>query len=123
MLSRFGESPDALVCERLGRSCLLKPQSLEMAKQATALVDRALATLPENQQWARPYILFAKALSACRQERFDEAVKLLRGDAASILPPGPDLLLAITHFRMEQRTQALKALARAQSNLDQHHPK
>ncbi len=122
MLSRFGESPDALVCERLGRSCLLKPQSLEMAKQATALVDRALATLPENQQWARPYILFAKALSACRQERFDEAVKLLRGDAASILPPGPDLLLAITHFRMEQRTQALKALARAQSNLDQRHP-
>ena len=118
MLNRFGESTDSLVCERLGRACLLKPRSPEMASRATALIDRSLATLPEEQQWARPYINLAKALSEYRVGRYEEAITILKGDASLVLQPGPDLMLSMSLFQLNQREEARQALVRAERELE-----
>ncbi len=88
MLERYGSTSDALVCERLGRSCLLKPNSAEIKRQAIALIDRALdAELPESQKWAKPFILLAKALSEYRQDEFESTLSCLR--ARTTLQPIP----------------------------------
>ncbi len=88
MLQRFGSPSDALECERLGRACLLKPESMEIRQNAIALIDRAdKAVLPENQQWARPYIHLAKALSLYRQGDFASTLDLL--DEQTSLQPIP----------------------------------
>ena len=118
MLNRFGDSSDALVCERIGRACLLKPRSAETANKAGALIDRSLATLPEEQQWARPYIHFAKALSDCREGRFEEAATILKGDTSLVLQPGPDLVLSMALFQLNRRDEAREALVRAEQELD-----
>ncbi len=119
MLNRFEHSTDALVCERLGRACLLKPTTPEITARATALIDRALTTLTPEQEWGRPYIQFAKALSAYRTGRFQEAVNLLAQDTANVLPPGPDLVLSMALFELNQTDAAKQALARAEVVLDE----
>jgi serine/threonine-protein kinase len=118
MLNRFGSSTDALVRERLGRACLLQPKSPETLNTAIALIDLSLATLPEEQQWARPFIKFAKALSEYREGRFDEAITILKGDAGMVLQPGPDLVLSMALFQLNQRDEAGRTLARAEQELD-----
>lgn len=119
MLSRFGQSTDALVCERLGRACLLKPKSPAIADRAMALIERAMATLPEEHQWAMPYIQFAKALSEYRAGRFGNSITLLQGDASLVLPPGPDLVLSMALLQSNQLEGAREAFARAEQQLDQ----
>ncbi len=123
MLRRFGASTDALICERLGRSCLLKPQSAEATHNAIALIDRALDTLSNEQAWARPYIQFAKGLSEYRLGHFDEAIKTLQGDASSVLLPAPDLVLSMALFRSGKLDLAQEALSRAEKALDEQESK
>ncbi len=118
MLNRFEQTSDALVCERLGRACLLKPQSVEMINRATALIDRGLATLPSEQSWARPYILLAKALSEYRAGNFDGVLSTLEGEASTVLQPGPGLLLTMALFQLHKHGEAEEALARAERSLD-----
>ena len=118
MLNRFGESEDALICERLGRSCLLKPDSPASAKRAATLVDRANVILAEEQAWARPYLLFAKSLSDYREKKYEDAIAILKGDASAVLQPGPDLVLAMALHQIDDRLESQRVLTLAEQLLN-----
>lgn len=120
MLNRFGSTVDPLVCERLGRACLLKSTSDETLRKAVALIDHALsANLPGDQQWAKPYIHFAKALSDYRTGDFDAALAWLEGEAATVLPPAPDFLRAMVLLRLNKLEASKQAFIRAQEQLSE----
>lgn len=120
MLVRFGDSTDPFTCERLGRACLLKPSlwdsdSSTQIRRGTELINRAMSSeLHDDQLWARPYIQLAKALSEIRLEHYDQAIALIQGDVATILPPTPDLLLAIALSKTAKGDEAKVILDRIQ---------
>jgi eukaryotic-like serine/threonine-protein kinase len=120
MLERFGESNDALICERLGRTCLLKPDSPATTNKAVSLVDRAIANLQEEQAWAKPFLLFAKSLSDYREKKYEEAIAILKGEASTVLQPGTDLVLAMALHQIEDRLESLHVLTHAEQLLDQN---
>ena len=123
LLDRFSDSNEPFICERLGRTCLLKPSSSSVTSQAAELIDRALACeLTEDQKWAKPYFQFAKALSEYRQDNFESAVEILSGDARNALPPGPDLVLAMSLHQLNQVEAAQEAMSRANQQLTGNAP-
>ena len=120
LMERFRSESDPQICERIGRACLLKPTSESVALTASEFVDRALMTeLPEDRRWARPYLLYAKALSDYRLGRFDDSVALLRGEAGTVLQPAPQILLAMTLHKLGKKEEPQRVLAESISVLNQ----
>ena len=100
LLKRFGSSADPRVAERVGRACLFLPASKDELRQATDLIDRALASERAKPGWLLPYFRFAKALAEYRAGRLESALTLLDGDTQQILGPAPHLLLAMVQHRL-----------------------
>jgi len=82
-------------------------------RQASALLDRAVAAARSKPDWAYPYFLFAKALAAYRQGRLDNAIAELRGEASLMPGPNPRMLLAMAQFRQGEKEAARHTLAAA----------
>jgi eukaryotic-like serine/threonine-protein kinase len=108
LLNRFGKVTDPQVAERTGRACLFLPATDEELKQATALINRALAADQAKFGGLMPYFRFAKALAEYRAGRMKNALELLQGDTMRILPPAPSLLLAMVQHRLGQTDAARK---------------
>jgi serine/threonine-protein kinase len=102
LLKRFGRSADPRVVERVGRAYLFLPASEDGLRQATNLIDRALASERARPGWLLPYFNFAKALAEYRAGRLKSALTLLDGDTQRILGPAPRLLLAMVQHRLGQ---------------------
>ena len=64
-----------------------------------------------GREFAYPYCLFAQGLARYRQGRFDDAIKLMNGEAASVMGPSPRLVLAMAQHQKGQKDQARKTLA------------
>ncbi len=120
LLVRFGGSNDPTVCERTAKACLLLPGTKDEMSDAAALADRALAADRKGRESARPYAAFAKGLAAYRQRRFDEAVALMKGEAAGAtsLLPSPRIVMAMAQFQMGHKDLARKTLAAAVASYD-----
>jgi eukaryotic-like serine/threonine-protein kinase len=119
-LSRFGNSPDPLVAERVARACLLLPGTEQELRQAAALAERAAASADPTIAWARPYIYFGKGLADYRQGRFDEAIAMMGGKAkdAYVLGPSARLVTAMALWRQGNTDEARTALAAAVDSYD-----
>ena len=89
LLAQFGSATDPAVAERTGRACLLLPAAEDELQQAVALTERAVAAGRPGREFAYPYCLFAEGLARYRQGRFDDAIKLMTGEAASVMGPSP----------------------------------
>jgi serine/threonine-protein kinase len=113
LLSQFRNATARVVAERVGRACLLLPAADDELQQAVALTERAVVGGPRGHEFAFPYYVFAQGLARYRQGRFDEAVKLMTGDAASVLGPSPRLVLAMAQYQKGQKDQARTTLAAA----------
>ncbi len=100
LLKRFGGTADHRVAERVGRSCLLLPASEDELRQATNLIDRALASEKAKPGSLLPYFRFAKALAEYRAGHLESALTLLDGKTQRVLGPAPRLLLAIVQHRL-----------------------
>ena len=100
LLKRFGKISDARAAERVGRACLFLAASQDELRQATNLIDRALASEKANSGWLLPYFRFAKALAEYRAGRLESALTLLDGDTQQVLGPAPRLLLAMVQHRL-----------------------
>jgi serine/threonine-protein kinase len=111
LLGRFGATTDLLIAERTGRACLLLPASGDELRQATALIDRAIAASPFHP--AYPFFLFAKGLAEYRHGRLDSAIATLRWIASRVLGPAPRLVMAMAQHQRGQKLQARKTLAAA----------
>jgi len=81
-------------------------------------VDRAVAAKASVSDWIYPYYLFAKALAEYRQGRPANSITILNGDAATVLRPAPQLLLAMAQQRQGDTASARKTLAAAVEGYD-----
>jgi tetratricopeptide (TPR) repeat protein len=113
LLDRFGRATDPKIAERTGRACLLMPSSPEELKIAEALVDRALASEPDE-----PYYKFAKGLAEYRAGRLESVISLMTGDAARAMGPAPRLVQAMAEYALGRKAEARKTLAAAIGSLD-----
>jgi serine/threonine-protein kinase len=118
LLSRAGASTDPFIAERIGQACLLLPAPDDELRQASALLDRAVAAGRSKPDWAYPYFLFAKALAAYRQGRLDNAIAELRGEASLMPEPNPPMLLAMAQFRQGKPEAGRHTLAEAIAAFD-----
>jgi serine/threonine-protein kinase len=118
LLKRFAKTTDPQVAERTGRACLLLPASEEELKQATALVDRALAANTAKYGWAMSYFRFAKALAEYRAGNLKSALTLLDEDVLRILGPAPRHLLAMVQHRLGKKDAARESLRTATAAYD-----
>src|SRR5262249_55923271 len=113
LLDRFGTSTDSYVAERIGRACLLLPAPEDELRQATALIDRAVAAGRSKPDWAYPHFMFAKGLAEYRQNHMDSAIAVLKGKAARVPGPNPRMVLAMAQYRQGRKEEALHTLAAA----------
>jgi serine/threonine-protein kinase len=113
LLRAFADYADPVVAERTGRACLLLPAEGDELLKAVTLADRAAALDRAKAQWKYPYLQFVGGLADYRRGRFDRAVATMRGDAASVLGPAPQLVLAMALYRSGQAAEARKTLAAA----------
>jgi serine/threonine-protein kinase len=118
LFARFRHTTDPHIAERVARACLLLPGTEDELRQAAALSERAAAARGSKYDWARPYFVFAQGLVAYRQDRPDDAIKLMNGEAASVMGPSPRLVLAMVQYQKNQKDQARKTLAAAVTSYD-----
>src|SRR4029450_3366962 len=98
LLEQFGSSTAPTVAERVGRACLLLPDTEDELRQAAALTERAVNSKGSQYDWLRPYFHFANGLAHYRRGRFDDAIAIMTGDAskgAEYLGPSPRLVAAL----------------------------
>ena len=84
------------------------PSTPEDLKIAEALVNRALASEPDE-----PYYKFAKGLAEYREGRLESVISLMTGNSASVMGPSPRLVQAMAEYRLGQKAEARKTLAAA----------
>ncbi|MFN0021724.1 MAG: protein kinase domain-containing protein [Pirellulaceae bacterium] len=118
LLAQFGSTKDPVVAERTGRAFLLLPAPAEDLPQAVALIERAVAAGRQGREFAHPYCLFAEGLARYRQGRLDDAIKLMNGEAASVMRPSPGIILAMAQHQKGQLDEARKTLAAAIASYD-----
>ncbi len=114
LLGRFGTSPDPHIAERTGRACLLLPANQDQTRMAVQLIDRSVNTDHSKvESWAPPYFLFGKSLAEYRQGHYENALSILKGDAGTVLGPSPQLVTAMSQFRLGKLAEAQKAFKAA----------
>lgn len=113
LLGRFGDNKTPAVCERTARACLLLPAAEAELRQAVALIERAAAAGRLGHEAEYPYYLFNQGLASYRQGRFDDAIKLMSGEAAPVMGPSPRLVLAMAQYQKGEKDQAGETLAMA----------
>ena len=118
LLQAFGAATDPYLAERTGRACLLRPLEGNDLRLAAALTGRAAAVDRSLYPGTYPYFQFAMGLAEYRQGRFDRAIAVMRGDAASVPNPAPRLVLAMALHQSGQVAEARKTLAVAISGHD-----
>jgi serine/threonine protein kinase/Tfp pilus assembly protein PilF len=118
LLERFAATTDPAVAERVGRACVLLPAPQDQLRQAVGLTERAVAAGRSGHEIAYPFYLFAEGLARYRQGRFDDAIKLMIGEAASVMGPCPRLVLAMALHEKGKKDEARKTLAAAVASYD-----
>ena len=118
LLTRFSDSPDASVCERTSRACLLMPVTGDELQKAAAMADRAAAAKTTVDPRAYPYYLFAKGLADYRAGRWADAAAVMRGGASAASVPGPRLVLAMAEYRLGDSPAARASLAAGVTRFD-----
>jgi serine/threonine-protein kinase len=110
LLAQFGAAANPDVAERTGRACLLLAPSADELRQAVALVERAVAVGRKGHEFTYPYYRFAEGLARYRQERFDDTISIMTGDAAKSLGACPGLVLAMALHQKGRADEARRAL-------------
>ncbi len=113
LLDRFGTSTNPFIAEPVSRACLLLPASDDELRQAVTLVDRAMAAKGSTLPWIYRYYLFVNGLADYRQDRLDNALTEMEGEASKVMGPAPLLIVAMAQHRQGQEKQARKTIAAA----------
>jgi serine/threonine-protein kinase len=103
--------------EVAGRACLLLPPRESELRRATALIDRALARVRRNEGFYS-FFMAAKGLAEFRAGNDKTAIAIMEGEAADVLGPLPQLVVAMGRSRLGQPGEARQALARTATSFD-----
>src|SRR5262249_9107708 len=117
LLERFGATADPYVAGRAAGAGLLRPATGDELRQAVALAGRAVAR-NSGEQAAQPWFEFTRGLAEYRQGQLDRAISVMRGDAATVLVPGPALVVAMALQQKGQVDESRKTLASAVLSYD-----
>jgi serine/threonine-protein kinase len=117
LLSRFGHHGNPLTCERTAKACLLLDADPAELKAAAALADRAAENERPNEI-GYPYALFTQGLAAYRLGRFEDAITIMNGKAASVAGPCPKFVVAMALYRKGEIDQSRKLLSSTVSTSD-----
>jgi len=118
LLGRFGDNNTPAVCVRTARACLLLPAAEADLRQAVGLIEHAVAAGRLGHEAEYPYYLFGQGLARYRQGRFDDAIKLMSDEAASVMGPSPRLVLAMAQYQKGEKVEAGETLATAVGSYD-----
>jgi serine/threonine-protein kinase len=118
LLRQFGTVTDRGVADRVGRACLLLPAPEDELRPVVALTERAVTGGRLGHEVVYPFFLFTEGLARYRQGRFDDAIKLMNGEATSVMRPSPRLVLAMAQYQKGQKNQARKTLTAAIHSYD-----
>jgi serine/threonine-protein kinase len=118
LLDRFGETNDAFIAERVGRACLLLPDSEDEVKKSAALTDRAAAILGPTPPRLYANSRFALGLAQYRLGRWDSAIAIMTFEASEVMGPCPRLVVAMAQHRSGQPEAARKTMAAAVPSYD-----
>ncbi len=118
MILRFGDSADAAICERIGKSCLVGTATAQELAEASLIIDRAIAGEATQYAEFHYYAMFAKGLLEYRAGHFESAAAILEGPGGRVLAPAPQLVDAMIQFRLGKVTTAKAKLAEAVLRMD-----
>ncbi len=115
-LAIFAASHEPIVCERVGRTCIIKPAPPEMLQKATALIESAVAKSRNSN--LEPYFLFSKGLAEYRNGSFETAIDTMNGKASLTYKPAPALVQAMAEFQLGHADLARTLYTRAIASYD-----
>ena len=118
LITKFGETKNSAFAERTSRTCLLRPASGEELHRAVALAGSVAAIDKATALGYYPFFQFVQGLAEYRQDHFDRAITLMRGEASGVLGPSPRLVLAMALHRSGRIEEARKMLAEAVATFD-----
>jgi eukaryotic-like serine/threonine-protein kinase len=113
LLSRFGSTTNPHTAASVAWACLLLPAAGEELRQAAALAGRGVAVEQSQYQDSYPRFRMVQGLAEYRQGRLDQAISMLRPDAAGKDAPAARLVLAMALHRNGKSAEARKSLADA----------
>jgi serine/threonine-protein kinase len=117
LFAQFGTVTDRAVAERVGRACLLLPASEDELRSAVAIANAPWPEDAQDRGWL-PVFSVHRRSARYRQGRFEDAITLMNGEAASVMGPSPRLVLAMAQYQKDQKEQARKTLKAAVSSYD-----
>ena len=118
LLARFGKTTSPQLAERTGPSLFAAARdgrgvgSSYRSCRARGAIERSKAGI------LYPHFQFVKGLADYRQGRFDRAIVTMRGDAAPVLGPAPEFVLAMALQKSGNEAEARKTLAAAVLSYD-----
>ena len=118
LIAKFGATKNLAVAERTSRACLLRPASGKELHRAVALAGTVAAVDKATASGYYPFFQFVLGLAEYRQDHFDRAISLMRGEASGVLGPSPRLVLAMALHRSGRIAEARKTLAEAVAIFD-----
>ena len=116
-IDRFGGDPSEFVCERIGKACLLHPNSLADIRRAYRIVDtlRGVTYAADFRKWQ------SLALGLCSYRRGDhqEAITILEQSLRDEGQTGEDNPRGMTYMILAMAYQRSGAHEKAKSALEQ----
>jgi tetratricopeptide (TPR) repeat protein len=117
VLTRFGDTRDPVICERIAKACLLVPGAPDDAQRPRQLADRAIALAPQHESLA--YFELAQGLAEYRAGEFARACAALERCLADQNRMGlygvalAKLLTAMCRFQQGDAEEARPLLVKA----------
>jgi serine/threonine protein kinase len=124
IVSRFSNSTDPYVADKMAKDCLILPSSAVDLKPVAALADVAVGR--GANEGAAPWFRCCKALAEYRLGHYEEAVNWGRLAAEGSAPPCQAeacAIMAMARFKMNQSDQARIALAGCETVIKEKLPK
>jgi serine/threonine protein kinase len=115
ILTKFGDTTNPFIAERMSKDCLLLPDSGADLKRVDELADRAVAAgAGDDSVEGMPWFVTAKAFSNYRQGHFSEAINWAEKSHDSSQPfavAQADAVLALAFWQLGEKDKARTMLA------------
>lgn len=110
VLKRFGDNTNPRTAEPIARMCLLLADDSAESKRGVQLAEQAASAERLKPSEYAGYTYFVEGLAAFRTHKLDRAIELLSGDAAKVMGPCPNFIIAMALQQQGHHDQAQQLL-------------